>query len=86
MRKYEAISDNTARILTRLDVAIEWLVIGLLAFMPLASGVVHAWSEEIFVALFGIIVICFLLRVVLCGGAGMVWSWSYVPVALFLLI
>ena len=29
----------------RLDVAIEWLLIGLLAFMPFALGVVAPWSE-----------------------------------------
>jgi len=54
--------------------------------MPLAFGVVHKWSEEVVVILSGAIVICFLLRVVVAGGRGLVWSWSYIPIALFLLI
>ena len=31
----------------RFDKLIEWLLITLLAFMPLAFGVVRAWSEEV---------------------------------------
>jgi len=86
MREYELISDNKPRILCRLEAVVECLVIGLLAFMPLAFGVVHEWSEEVVVILSGVVVVCFLLRVVLAGGRGLVWSWSYIPVALFLLI
>lgn len=81
-----AIVDNLDSAANRLDAAIEWLVIGLLAFMPLAFGAVHAWSEEVVVVLSGAIFICFLLRIALCGGRGIVWSWSYVPVALFVSI
>jgi len=86
MREYETISDNATSAFSRLDTIIEILITGLLAFMPLAFGVVHEWSEEVVVVWSGAIVICFLLRVVLAGGRGLAWSWSYVPIALFLLI
>ena len=49
---------------SRFDDVIEWLLISLLAFMPLAFGAVHAWSEEIVVALAAAISICFLLKLV----------------------
>jgi len=86
MREYEPILDNTVFASSRLDFAIELLIIGLLAFMPLAFGAVHAWSEEVVLVLAGAIVICFLLRQAFCGGSGIIWSWSYVPVTLFILI
>jgi hypothetical protein len=49
MTEYQAAFDNLNVPSNRLDTAIEWLLIGLLAFMPLAFGVVHAWSEEEFI-------------------------------------
>ena len=36
---------------TRLDRAIEWILIALLAFCPFAFGAVEAWSEAIFLLL-----------------------------------
>ncbi len=86
MIEYEPILDNTGLASSRLDTAIELLIIGLLAFMPLAFGVVHAWSEEVVVVLSGAIIICFLLRQILYRDQSMIWSWSYVPVALFILV
>jgi len=86
MRQYEPILDNTRPVLSRFDAAIEMMVIGLLAFMPLAFGVVHAWSEEVVVVLSGAVVVCFLLRIVFFGGPGIVWSWSYIPLTLFVLM
>jgi len=70
----------------RFDKIIEWLVISLLAFMPLAFGAVEAWSEEVVVALAAAISICFLLKLVFRKGANPVWSWAYIPVALFVLV
>lgn len=70
----------------RLDQTIEWLLISLLAFMPLAFGVVEAWSEQIVVVFAAAISICFVLKLVFQKEAKLVWSWSYVPVALFVLI
>ncbi|MHA2043553.1 MAG: O-antigen ligase family protein [Planctomycetota bacterium] len=68
------------------DRVIEWLLISLLAFMPLALGVVEAWSEEVVVAFAAVISICFLLKILLRKDADIVWSWSYIPVVLFILI
>ncbi len=68
------------------DRVIEWLLISLLAFMPLALGAVEAWSEEVVVVLAAAISICFLLKIVFRKDADIVWSWAYLPVALFILV
>jgi len=68
------------------DRIIEWLLISLLAFMPLAFGAVEAWSEEVVVILAAAISICFLLKLVIEKDTPLVWSWAYVPVALFILV
>jgi len=86
VREFRAVLDKSGRAADRFDAVIEGLLIGLLVFMPLAFGVVHAWSEEIVVVLSGAIVICFLLKLVLHRDCSIVWSWSYVPVGLFILI
>jgi O-antigen ligase/tetratricopeptide (TPR) repeat protein len=67
----------------RLEQVIELLLISLLAFMPLALGAVEAWSEEVVIALAAAISICFMLKLVLTENTGPVWSWAYIPVALF---
>lgn len=68
------------------DRVIEWLLISLLAFMPLALGVVEAWSEEVVVAFAAAISICFLLKILFRKDADIVWSWAYIPVVLFILV
>ena len=68
------------------DKAIEWLLISLLAFMPLAFGAVEAWSEEVVVALAAAISLCFLLKLIIEKDARFIWSWAYVPVAIFILV
>lgn len=85
MREYRAALDKTGIPLSSLDTAIEWLLVALLAFMPLALGVRTARGEEVVIALSGIIVICFLLKL-LFSGRGPIWTWAYVPVGLFVLI
>jgi tetratricopeptide (TPR) repeat protein len=70
----------------RLDRTIEWLAIGLLAFMPLAFGVVQAWSEEAVIALAGAISVCFCLKMVLVPNTSITWTWAYLPIAAFILI
>lgn len=68
------------------DKLIEWLIISLLAFMPLAFGAVEAWSEQVVVVLAAAICICFLLKLVFREDTHLVWSWAYVPAALFVLV
>lgn len=70
----------------RFDLAIEWLLFGLLAFMPFAFGAVEAWSEEIVIALAAAISICFLLKVAAARNGFVTWTWAYIPVAAFLLL
>jgi hypothetical protein len=70
----------------RFDRVIEWLLISLLAFMPLAFGAVEAWSEEVVVVFAAAISICFLLKLVIHREIKPVWLWAYIPVALFILI
>ena len=68
------------------DRVIEWLLISLLAFMPLALGAVEAWSEEVVVVLAAAISVCFLLKLIFRKDSNLVWSWAYLPVALFILV
>jgi tetratricopeptide (TPR) repeat protein len=85
MRQYQADLDNTSVSFSIFDSVIEWLLVALLAFMPLAFGVVHAWSEEVVIVLSGAIVICFLLKLVFNHEQNMIWSWAYVPAGMFIL-
>ena len=70
---------------SRFDVAIEWLLISLLAFMPLAFGAVEAWSEQVVLTFAAAISLCFLLKLVCEKHTRLVWSWAYIPLALFAL-
>ena len=70
----------------KFDRVIEWMLISLLAFMPLAFGAVEAWSEEVVVALVAAIMVCFLLKLIFEEHTHLVWSWAYVPVALFIIV
>jgi tetratricopeptide (TPR) repeat protein/O-antigen ligase len=70
----------------RLDRVVEVLLVALLAFMPTAFGVVHAWSEEIVIVMAAAISLVFLLKLVIVRSVSFVWSWAYVPVAVFILV
>lgn len=85
MKGYSVISEPLDIPWNGFDVAIKWLLVGLLAFMPLAFGVVHAWSEEVVVALSSATVILLLLRCLFRRG-GLRWTWAYIPIVLLLLI
>jgi O-antigen ligase/tetratricopeptide (TPR) repeat protein len=76
---------------TRLDLVIEILLVALLAFMPVALGVVAPWSEMVVVITTAAIGLCLALRVALhrhgaAGGRRFSWSWSYVPMVLFVAV
>lgn len=71
---------------SRLDVVVEWLMIALLAFMPLAFGAVEAWSEEVVIAVACAMAVCLGLKLIVRRSARLAWSWAYVPVGLFLLL
>jgi tetratricopeptide (TPR) repeat protein len=86
MNEYQAALDKTRIHSSRFDTAIEWLLVALLAFMPLAFGVVHAWSEEVVIVLSGAIVVCFVLKLLFHRSQKLIWSWAYVPIGLFLFV
>ena len=71
---------------TCVDRAIEWMLIALLVFCPLAFGAVAAWSEGVFLLLVTAIAICFAIKLIQRPDARFVWSWSYVPIGLFLIL
>ena len=68
------------------DRIIDWLLTALLVFMPFAFGAVHAWSEQVVIALSGVILFCFLLKLISRQGGIFKWSWSYLPIGLFILV
>lgn len=70
----------------RLDAAIEWLLIGLLGFMPLAFGAVEAWSEMVVLLAAAAMSVCLVVKHWLRPGARIVWTWTYIPILLFLLL
>src|SRR3972149_744728 len=96
MRQYCNIPGKTDEVMATLcgniqerglfDILIEWLLTALLAFMPLAFGVVYAWSEEVVIVVVGVIVFCFLLKLILHCHQGTTWTWAYIPLGIFLLI
>ncbi len=67
-----------------LDRIIERLLVALLVFMPLAFGVVEAWSEMVVIALAGMMAVCFLLKPIMSRSSGTTWTWAYVPVIAFI--
>jgi tetratricopeptide (TPR) repeat protein len=77
---------NTEATIDRFDLGIECLLILLLAFMPLTFGAVEAWSEEVVITLAAAISIIFLIKIVIVKNTRCIWSWSYIPVVLFILI
>ncbi|MBP7936775.1 MAG: O-antigen ligase family protein [Phycisphaerae bacterium] len=69
-----------------LDGLIELILIGLLAFMPLAFGAVEAWSELVILVAAVVLAGCVALRFMITREVRPVWSWTYVPMALFVLL
>ncbi len=86
MKEVRGTLDNIDVPLSRLDIVIEWLLIALLAFMPLAFGARHAWSEEVVIILSCAITICFFLKLVLYPDQNIIRTWAYIPILAFLLI
>lgn len=68
------------------DRVIEWLLVALLIFMPVAFGAIDAWSEQIVILISGAILICFLLKLALRPEIVFLWSWAYLPAGLFVLL
>jgi O-antigen ligase len=84
MKEYETYSEDL-RMPGKIDRIIEILVGFLLVILPLYLGGVRAWSKEIAIGLSGIICICFILKNIFHPQTKLIRSWSYLPVAIFLL-
>jgi len=76
---------NESAFSSRLDLAIEVVLYALLAFMPLAFGVVHAWSELVVIMAATVLMLMLALRFFIAGDRP-VLSWVLVPVAIFVLV
>jgi O-antigen ligase/tetratricopeptide (TPR) repeat protein len=70
----------------RLDAAVEWLLAGMLAFMPLALGAVEPWSEFVAVAAALALAVLLVARRLGRPDCPPGWTWAYVPLALFVLL
>lgn len=70
----------------RFDLAIEAILVLLLAFMPLAFGGVEPWAQAIIFLLIGVAGLCLMLKLALRPGARIVRSWAYLPILLFLVV
>ena len=71
---------------TPIDILIECLLYALLAFMPFAFGVVHAWSEMVVITVVVVMALLLAIRLVVRRDERLVWTWAYVPIVLFLLL
>jgi O-antigen ligase len=70
----------------RFDAVIECLLIGLLAFMPFALGVVQPWSEQVVLVLCFAMTVSLLLKLICHRQTGVVRTWAYLPAGAFVFI
>jgi tetratricopeptide (TPR) repeat protein len=68
------------------DRAIEYILIALLAFMPLALGAVEAWSELLVVIGASAAAVLLAVKLLIHRHSRFVVSWLYLPIALFVLV
>ena len=79
-----AASDTKAYMLC--NSVIEILLVCLLAFMPVAFGVVHQASRLVVIVICAAIFLVFMVRQVFFAGAGLIKTWAYLPAAAFILL
>ncbi|MDX1564518.1 MAG: hypothetical protein R3236_03880, partial [Phycisphaeraceae bacterium] len=70
----------------RIDAAGRWLVAGLLIFMPIAFGAVHAWAQALVLGGTVLLAAGLIARGLLTGGRAVRWSWACLPAAGFLAV
>jgi O-antigen ligase len=68
----------------RFDRPIEWLLVALLAFAPLALGAVQRWSELVVYALCAAMALLLVLKLLTRPDVPFVWSWTYAPIGVVL--
>jgi tetratricopeptide (TPR) repeat protein len=69
-----------------LESFLHYLLVGLLAFMPLAFGAVEAWSEQVVVVGSMLIGLCFCVKLIHDRSSPRLRLWALAPVAAFLLL
>ncbi len=79
-------NDEALHPVDKFDTAIEWVLVLLLAFMPLAFGAVQAWSELVVIAGAAALSLLLCLKLIVRRDARFVWTWAYIPIVLFLLL
>src|ERR1700716_3270136 len=67
-----------------IDYGVAAALAALLLFMPLAFGAVEAWSGAVAVCTIALLLLLVGLKVLRPRGV-FVWSWAYLPIAIFLL-
>ncbi|MBI9017255.1 MAG: O-antigen ligase family protein [Phycisphaerae bacterium] len=78
--------EYTEQMPNRFDLTIEWLMIILLGFMPLALGVVSAWSKMVVVGMTGLMAVVFVAKYLFVANTRFIWTWAYVPIGIFILL
>lgn len=68
---------------TRWQSALQWVMAALLILAPLAYGATEPWSQQLAVMLVAVALLCLVADRVQ-RGAALAWSWTFVPIALFL--
>jgi Ca2+/Na+ antiporter len=71
---------------TLLETVVEILLGSVLVFAPFAFGAVEGWSQLILFSLVGLLCICFFLHLLISRKLPVVGTWTYLPIALYLLL
>lgn len=85
-RKPTVLFDLTETSDPAFDRVIEAMLITLLAFCPIAIGGVQAWSEQVVILLAIAMALTLAIKLLVHREIRFVWSWTYLPTALFLLL
>ena len=83
MKEYGTDIDVRMMKRSRLNITIEFLLVTFLAFMSFAFGARCARSREVVIILAGMIIVCFLFKVLLASGHRFIWTWAYLSFGLF---
>lgn len=85
-RRQAVFFDLTETADVRFDRVIEYLLMALLAFSPLAIGGVQAWSELVVIIIAALMSLCLAAKLISRTDVRFIWSWTYLPILGFLLL
>ena len=86
MTSQAVIFDLTDTADERFDRPVEWMLVALLAFMPLAFGAVQPWSEAVVVAAAAVMSLLLAAKLLVRPDVRLVRTWAYAPVLAFVLL